>query len=168
MTGENLSTTFGPFLGRYDHSLDAQGRVSLPGEWRRGDETVEMVMIPTRGPALLLLPLNTFMQFIDKIGKMAISNPNLQMALAYLGSESRRCRCDRLGRMALDRERLSAIGVDRTLTLIGAVTHIRLCAAQNWHPDSQAVEGFWDEIQKAGEKCGNSDVLGLLQGVFKQ
>ena len=105
----------GLFVGDYDHVLDAQGRVSLPSDWRSRDQETEMVMIPTRDKALLLLPLATFMDFVSKAGKLAIANPKMQMALAYLGSASRRCRCDKQGRMALDREKLDSIGVKKNL-----------------------------------------------------
>ena len=114
----------GLFVGNYDHVLDAQGRVSLPSDWRNKDQETELVMIPTRDQALLLLPLATFMEFVSKAGKLAIANPKMQMALAYLGSASRRCRCDKQGRMALDREKLDSIGVKKNLKLIGAVTHV--------------------------------------------
>ena len=86
----------GLFVGDYDHVLDAQGRVSLPSDWRSKDQETELVMIPARDQALLLLPLATFMEFVSKAGKLAIANPKMQMALAYLGSASRRCRCSLL------------------------------------------------------------------------
>ena len=36
------------YVGNYDHVLDAQGRVSLPSEWRNKDQETELVMIPAR------------------------------------------------------------------------------------------------------------------------
>ena len=59
----------GLFVGEYDHVLDAQCRVSLPSEWRSKDAGTELMMIPTRDKALLLLPLATFMEFVSKAGK---------------------------------------------------------------------------------------------------
>ena len=85
----------GLFVGEDDHALDAQCRVSLPSEWRSRDAETELMMIPTRDKALLLLPLPTFMEFVSKAGKKAIANQKVQMALAFLGRASRRCRCAR-------------------------------------------------------------------------
>ena len=158
----------GLFLGNYDHVLDAQGRVSLPSEWRSKDQATELVMIPTRDAALLLLPLSTFMEFVSKAGKLAIANPKMQLALAHLGAASRPCRCDKQGRMALDREKLDSIGVKKNLKLIGAVTHIRLCAPENWvQPDNP--DEYLDEIQQVSDGSDGLDVLGgLLQGISKK
>ena len=158
----------GLFVGNYDHVLDAQGRVTLPSEWRSKDQETELVMIPARDKALLLLPMATFMEFVGKAGKMAIANPKMQMALAYLGSASRRCRCDKQGRMALDREKLDSIGVKKNLKLIGAVTHIRICAPENWiQPDNP--DEYLNAIQQVSDGTDGLDALGgLLQGVFSK
>lgn len=162
--GDNLFP--GLFVGNYDHVLDAQGRVALPSDWRSRDQETELVMIPTRDRALLLLPLATFMEFVGKAGKLAIANPRMQMALAYLGSASRRCRCDKQGRMALDREKLESIGVTKNLKMIGAVTHIRLCAPENWKQPENPDE-YLNEIQQVSDGTDGLEALGgLLQGVF--
>ena len=153
----------GLFVGNYDHALDAQGRVCLPSDWREKDRETELVMIPARSKALLLLPVQTFMEFCGKAAKLAIANPKMQMALAYLGSESRRCRCDKQGRIALDKDKLNSIGVDRKLKMIGAVTHIRICAPENWFlPENP--DDYLNEIQQVCE--GSDDFAGLLQGVL--
>ena len=157
----------GLFVGNYDHVLDAQSRVSLPSDWRNKDQETELVMIPTRDKALLLLPMATFMEFVSKAGKLAIANPEMQLALAYLGSASRRCRCDKQGRMALDREKLDSIGVTKNLKLIGAVTHIRICAPENWQqPDSP--DGYLNAIQKVSDGSDGLGALGSLLGGLGQ
>lgn len=169
MENSSIGNLFpGLFVGNYDHVLDAQGRVSLPSDWRNKDQETEMVMIPTREKALLLLPLATFMEFVSKAAKLAIANPKMQMALAYLGSASRRCRCDKQGRMALDREKLDSIGVKKNLKLIGAVTHIRICAPENWvQPDNP--DEYLNAIQQVSDGNDGLEALGgLLQGVFNK
>ena len=158
----------GLYVGNFDHALDAQGRVCLPSDWRDKDRETDLVMIPARSKALLLLPVQTFMEFCSKAAKLAIANPKMQMALAYLGSESRRCRCDKQGRIALDKEKLLSIGVDRKLKLIGAVTHIRICAPENWQQPDNPDE-YLNEIQQISDGSDGLDALGgLLQGVFNK
>ena len=154
------------FDGEFDHVLDAQGRVSLPSDWRSKNGETELMMIPSRDKALLLLPLATFFEFYRQSQKMAIANPGMQRALAYLGSQSRRCRCDRQGRMALDRAKLDAIGVGKNLKLIGAITHIRICAPENWILPENPDE-YLNEIQQISDGNNGLDALGgLLQGVL--
>ena len=165
---DNSANAFFPglFVGDYDHVLDAQGRVALPSDWRTKGQETELVMIPARDNALLLLPLATFMEFVGRAGKLAIANPGMQKALAYLGSASRRCRCDKQGRMSLDRAKLDSIGVGKKLKLIGAVTHIRICAPENWQLPEDPNE-YLNEIQQISDGNDGLDALGgMLQGVF--
>ena len=156
----------GFFVGNYTHALDAQGRVSLPSDWRNKDQDTEMVMIPAHDQALLLLPVATMMEFVAKASKMAIANPKMQKALAYLGSVSDRCRCDKQGRMAFKRELLDSIGVKKELKLIGAFTHIRICAPENWTMPENPDE-YLDAIQEVSDGNDGLEALGgLLGGVF--
>ena len=169
MASNSIGELFpGLYLDSFDHVLDAQGRVSLPSEWRNKDGETEMVLLPTADKALVLLPLEVFMEFVKKAAKKAIANPNIQRALAHLGSNSSRCRCDKQGRIALDRSKLDSIGVGKSLKLIGAVTHIRICAPENWmQPDNP--DDYLNEIQQVSDGVDGLDALGgLLQGVFQK
>ena len=168
MASDSMGELFpGLYLDSFDHVLDAQGRVSLPSEWRNKDGETEMVLLPTADKALVLLPLEVFMEFVKKAAKKAIANQNIQRALAYLGSNSCRCRCDKQGRMALDREKLDSIGVKKNLKLIGAITHIRICAPENWkQPDSP--DGYLNAIQKVSDSADGLGALGSLLGGLGQ
>ena len=157
----------GLFLGEFDHALDPQGRLTLPKEWRNADGETALVMIPARDRALLLLPVAVFLEFVERARKFAIANAKIQAAFAYLGSRSRECRCDKQGRIALDRKMLESAGIDSRLKLIGAVTHIRICAPENWQlPDDAAAAEYLNEIDRLS---GDDGALGsLLEGILKK
>ena len=143
----------GLFLGGFEHSLDSQGRIILPSEWRQPDGETTLIMIPTREQALLLLPVEVFQEFVAKARQFAIANASMQAAFAYLGYSSRECRCDKQGRMALDRKLLEKIGVKDTVSLVGAVTHIRLSAPENWNPpDAENAVDLLNEIQRLSDE----------------
>ena len=159
----------GLFLGEFEHSLDPQCRVTLPSEWRDRDGETSLVMIPARDAALLL-PVGTFVEFVERARKYAIANAKMQAAFAHLGARARQCRCDKQGRIALDRKMLDEIGVGSQLKLIGAVTHIRLCAPENWSsPSPEEMSGYLSDIQDVSDdKAGAGDVSSLLGGLLRQ
>ncbi len=138
------------FLGEYDHVLDPQGRITIPRDWRRPDGgESDFVLFPARDAALLLFPAAVFLDFVARARKLAIADAKLQLAFAALGSRARRCKCDKQGRLALERRMLEGIGVTGKLKLLGAMTHIRICAAENWlPPEGAALDSCLDEIQK--------------------
>ena len=54
--------------------------------------------------------------------------------------------------------------------LIGAITHIKMCAPENWHPAEIGDAGvFLDEVQKLNSNDGEglSQLLGKLIGKGK-
>lgn len=162
--GENNAFQ-GLFLNEFDRQLDSQCRISFPSEWRDNSGGGDLVMIPARDRALVMLPLATFLEFVGKAKQFAIANPTLQLAFAYLGANSRQCSCDKQGRIALDRKMLDKIGVGNTVKLIGALTHVRICAPESWQtPDSDDMNRCLDEIQKISDDSGN--LAALLGGIM--
>ena len=161
MTEKNSIFGNGMFLGEYGRGLDPQCRISLPSEWRSG--ATEFVMIPTVGHAFLLLPVEMFQKFFEAVSDQAIADVALQEAFAFLGSQSRFCRCDKQGRMALDRAKLEEAGIKDELKLSGAVTHIRITApgAMAVPQDDNSIGRYFDAIRRAKETPGNA-----LSGLF--
>ena len=120
-------------------------------------------MIPTVGQAFLLLPVEMFKKFFEAVSDQAIADVALQEAFAFLGSQSRFCRCDKQGRMALDRAKLEEAGIKDELKLSGAVTHIRITApgAMDVPQDDNSIGRYFDAIRRAKETPGSA-----LSGLF--
>ena len=167
-----MATTFTPngmFLSEYTRGLDPQCRVSLPGEWR-GIET-EFVMLPTVGKSFLLFPIDMFKRLFETVSEQAVADVALQEAFAFLGSQARYCRCDKQGRMALDKAKLEEAGISGEVKLIGAVTHIRITGVENWNvpTDDNSLGRYFDAIRRAKESSSTSlnGILGAISGAGK-
>ena len=80
-----------------------------------------------------------FQDSLRNVRKQALANAKVQAMLAWLGARIRECRCDKQGRIKLDAKMLESVGIDSKLKLIGATTHIKICAPENWieEPDNQ-------------------------------
>lgn len=146
--------------GEYSHTLDSQCRVTLPSAWR-SENASRMVLFPGRNRDLMLYPYEMFQNFILRARPGVMANPQAQMAFAQIGRVVREVRPDKQGRIKLEWELLQAIGVEKELLMIGSLTHIKLCAPQNWQPvEMNAVGVFLDEIQKLND--ANTDRVGDL------
>ena len=63
-------------------------------------------------------------------------------------------------------EQLDSIGVKKNLKLIGAFSHIRICAPENWTLPENPEE-YLDAIQEVSDGSDGLEALGgLLGGVF--
>ena len=158
------------FCGDYSHALDTQCRVTLPSAWRCGEGEPHLVLFPGRDHDLLLFPYSMFREFLIRARSSALADPAAQAALAQIGRVVRDIRPDKQGRIKLEKEMLAAIGVEKELMLIGAITHIKMCAPENWHPAEIGDAGvFLDEVQKLNSNDGEglSQLLGKLIGKGK-
>ena len=150
------------FCGDFSHALDPQFRVTLPSAWRCGEGEPHLVLFPGRDRDLLLFPYSMFREFLVRARTSALADPAAQAALAQIGRVVRDIRPDKQGRIKLEKEMLSAIGVEKDLMLIGAITHIKLCAPANWKPVAIGDAGvFLDEVQKLNSNDSNG-MLDLL------
>ena len=106
-------------------------------------------------------------RLFEKLQDESITDPKIQMAFAYLGSEARVCRCDKQGRLPLDREKLESIGVSGQLLMLGSVSHIRLCAPDNWNvpADESTVANCLGEIRNADSDAAKK-LAGLLSPII--
>lgn len=166
MAGETRRT-IQMFFNKYERPLDPQCRISLPSDWRSKDGDTEFVMFPAVGKALVLVPGDVLARLFEKLQDESITNPEIQMAFAYLGSEARVCRCDKQGRLPLDREKLESIGVSGQLLMLGSVSHIRLCAPENWNApaDESTVANCLSEIRNADSDTAKK-LAGLLSPII--
>ena len=88
------------------------------------------------------------------------------LASARLGSLARSCRCDRQGRLSLARSQLESVGISKNIKLIGAVTHIRICAPEKWEPDtvnSQVADALTIVEKRSND---NGALAALIEGVL--
>lgn len=139
------------FLGEYEYSLDTQCRISIPKDWRHRDGTTRLILFPGRDNDLLLFPFETFRDFLMKARRLALANRQVQEALARIGSRARDCRCDKQGRIKLDKKLLEGVKINKQVKMIGAVSHIKLCAPENWPEQNADDDVYLDELQKISE-----------------
>lgn len=147
------------YFGTYEHALDNQGRVAIPSDWRRGEGETRFILFQGEGKSLLLFPFESFSSFLSKAYKVSFANPAVQRALQKFGSRARECRCDKQGRIRLEKGHLDTAGITEQVTMIGGVTHVMLCAPQSWNADD--ADGMsLAEVEKISDSSG--DILAQL------
>ena len=155
------------FSNEFEHVLDSQNRISIPSEWRQKEAETRFIMLPGGNHDLVLFPFEAFSAFLIKARNLAFANRHLQAALAKIGAKCRDCRCDKQGRIKLDRQLLDSIGVGNKVKLVGAITHIKLCDPAAWDAaDNQLDDECFDIFQSIGESGG--DLSSLLAGIMNK
>jgi len=138
------------FFGEFTHMLDGQRRVAIPSEWRDKKEESRFILLPGRD-ALMLIPFESFREFLKKAQKVSFANRKAQLALAQIGARVQECTCDKQGRIKISQKLLDPYGITDQAVLVGAFTTIQMWNPDHWAKHQEGKEGGLDELQRISE-----------------
>lgn len=110
------------FRGRYQHTLDPKGRVSVPSKYRNALAQFQepgLIVVPN-GEALEVHPLGEWERLEAKIN----SNPTFDAEIRKIGrlyiSRAKEVDMDGAGRILLPPDSRAACGLEKDVTLVGS------------------------------------------------
>jgi len=126
------------FLGEYQHSLDAKGRLILPAEFRPG-LAGGAVIVGTDGKCLAVHPVAEFERVAAEVQQRAKEGGRDLAALRAFFASARQVAPDSQGRVPISENLRDYAGLTRDVAVIGAATRIEIWDAQRWR--EQKAEG---------------------------
>ncbi len=138
------------FRGRYEHTIDAKGRTSLPSRFRdvlvaRGDTT--LVLTPALEPCLVAYPMQEWLAFEDRLAKLPQFDPTVAMLRRIVVSGAVECELDKLGRLLVPPGLRAHASLAREVLWAGMGKHVEL-----WSQDAfekLRTDTLGDERQRA-------------------
>lgn len=117
------------FTGNYDHTLDAKGRVSLPAKFRR-NLPVELKIVP-KGQTVMIFTFEGFRAYVDSVRtKLADMVEGREAAISAaqfaLTSSAEDAEIDSAGRISISSKMRQNVGLEKEVSIVGAVDHIEL------------------------------------------
>jgi MraZ protein len=137
------------FTGRYHHSIDAKGRVSIPAQYRKGGKAKPFMLFRGMETCLFLFPGETYYRMLgERFASPMIENKTMRTYQRILGPNTREVSPDKLGRITIPPELLQAAGLEKEALIIGAITWIEI-----WDPARyrffEEEHSFKDAAEKA-------------------
>ena len=129
------------FLGEYQHSLDAKGRVILPARYR--DQLAEGAFVTKgRGGCLSVYTPEEFEQVARQMREQSKrGNQELNAARSFF-SGAQEIRLDRQGRVALPQNLREFAGLTRDVVVVGVFSRVEI-----WDRDR------WQELDRVGAQA---------------
>jgi MraZ protein len=129
------------FLGEFQHSLDAKGRVILPARYR--DQLAEGAFVTKgRGGCLAVFPPEEFENVASGVREQARRGAKELNAARTFFSGTHEIRPDKQGRVALPPNLREFAGLTREVVLAGVFSRIEI-----WDRDR------WLELDRVGEQA---------------
>jgi MraZ protein len=127
------------FLGRYEHSIDEKGRLTIPARYR---ELLEEGAYVTQGfdHNLIVHPVAAFEEMSSKVNQLAFTDPVARQLKRYIFSTAERCDIDKAGRILLPQFLRDMAKLDGSVILVGAGTYFEIWSPSNWVQQNETLQ----------------------------
>lgn len=133
------------FIGEYNHTVDAKGRVIVPSKFREilGDE-----FIVTKGldHCLCAYENSEWDRFEKKLAELPTNNRNTRQLTRFFLSGATSCEVDRQGRILLPAVLRTFAQIEKDAVLVGNGNRVEI-----WSRDRWAEANNYDDIEDIAE-----------------
>lgn len=127
------------FLGRYQHSLDTKGRLTIPARFREALGEGAYVVQGFDGN-LMVLPPAVFQVLYRRVNRLSITDPKARLLRRLILSAAAEVELDRAGRILIPSYLREAAELDGEVVLVGVGDYFEIWAAQAWKQQLDLLE----------------------------
>ncbi len=140
------------FMGEYNHTVDAKGRIIVPSRFREqlGDE-----FVVTKGldGCLFVYENSEWKNLEEKLHTLPLTNANARKFTRFFLAGATSCEVDKQGRILLPAVLREFAHIDKEAVLVGVGSRIEIWSKDNW----QAANSYDD----MGEIAEHMEGLGI-------
>lgn len=131
------------FIGEYEHSVDAKGRVIMPAKLR---EDIGEKFILTKGldGCLFAYSQTEWANFEEKLKTLPLTNKNARDFVRFFLSGAIECEIDKQGRFLIPGNLREYGKLDKEIVILGVGTRIEIWDKAAWKKDEESISA--DEI----------------------
>lgn len=133
------------FMGEYNHTMDAKGRLIVPSKFREllGDE-----FVVTKGldRCLFVFTENKWNSVIESLDTLPLTKGKARQFSRFLVGGSSLCEIDKQGRILIQQNLREYAGLDKDVVLVGVGSRIEIWDKKAWEEAND-----YDEIEEIAE-----------------
>jgi len=139
------------YMGEYNHSIDAKGRLIIPSKFREalGDE-----FVVTKGldGCLFVFDLTEWANFEAKLKSLPITNKDARQFVRFFLAGAASMEVDKQGRILIPNVLREFAEITKDATLIGVGSRIEIWSLEKW--EGMDFDDDMDDISAAMESLG--------------
>jgi len=143
----------GVFLGDYQHTLDAKGRVSLPAKFR-AQMPAKIVVAKGLDECLYVYPAEEYREFVDGLLSGSDFDPRKRQLRRFFTTGAVETELDSAGRVSLPATLREYANLSKDVAVTGNGNRIELWDAASWSAYSETstekIEDLAQELADAG------------------
>ena len=142
------------FIGRYEHSINGQGRTSIPAKLREELRTTgdDRLIVTNLEDCLVAYPASQWKDFVDRLQQLPQTSVEFTEFLRFFVSGAQDCPIDKQGRVLIPPNLRDHAGITREIVLVGMVNKIEIWARDRWESEFEKSRGnFGKNSQRLAE-----------------
>ena len=143
------------FMGEYNHTIDAKGRLIVPAKFREalGDE-----FVVTKGldGCLFVYSNSEWNAFEEKLRTLPLTNKNARQFTRFFLAGAAACEVDKQGRILLPQVLRESAKLEKDVVLVGVASRIEIWSKEVWEESVNTYDTDMDEVAENMENLGFS------------
>jgi MraZ protein len=141
------------FLGEYQHSLDAKGRITIPAKFR--DELGEK-FIATKGldNCIFLYPIEEWQLIEAKLRSLPFTRADVRSFARFFFSGASEMEFDKQGRAVLSMKLREYAAINKDLIIIGVGSRVEIWSVEKWTQYTENAESSYEEMAESLVELG--------------
>ena len=144
------------FRGRYEHTIDSKGRVSLPVKFREvlNERYDDRLVITNFDGCLVAYPVDEWRLLEDKVSSMSIVKKDVKSFQRFFISGATECTIDKQGRILLPPTLRAYAKLEKDIVFAGMTKKIEIWSKEKWEQEIAKAKENFDEISDALGELG--------------
>jgi MraZ protein len=139
------------FMGEYNHTIDAKGRLIIPVRFREG---LGDVFVMTKGldGCLFIFPMDEWEAFEKKLRALPLTSKNARTFSRFFVSGATECELDKQGRILVPQTLREFACLDREVVLAGNLSRIEVWSKKKWSENcnDEDMDSIAESMQDMG------------------
>ena len=132
------------FMGEYNHSVDAKGRLIVPAKFR---EQLGEEFVVTKGldGCLFVYPQEEWKHIEDKFREVPLTTKDARKFSRFFFAGAADCEVDKQGRVLIPSVLREFAGLNKEVVLVGVLNRIEIWSKERWQ------ENEYDDMDEIAE-----------------
>lgn len=144
------------FRGRYHHTIDPKGRLSIPARYREelAERGIDTLVLTEGDHCIWAYPLDEWERLEEKLRQQPQLSPEMRTFLRTTIGSAKDCPVDRAGRTLVPPELREFAGLHKEVVIVGALTKFEMWSRDRWQDYYQRQRGTFDEMARKLSELG--------------
>jgi MraZ protein len=137
------------FRGRYEHTIDSKGRLSIPAKFREilNEKYDDRLVITNFDHCLIAFPEGEWVILEQKAGSFSLLSRDTSAFFRFFYSSAVDCVIDKQGRLLIPQSLREYANLQKDAVLVGEGKRIEIFAKERWLEEARKAEEDFEKIR---------------------